>query len=252
MNRLTVSLFVLLAVTFSVFLSSDSAARAEDKSRVQPAETKRFEQITATRSLRGGVPEIRIADATLGDAIEFIREASGANIHVNWRALEELNITREMPINMRLRSVSLRSVLKLLLADVGSGLLTYYVDGGVIEITTRELADQQLFTRVYPVEDLIMEIPNFTNAPDFQIQSSTGGRGSSGSGSIFSGSLSQETTQNRTEAERGEDLVHVIMDTIDPEVWRENGGTASIRFFRGKLIVTAPRSVHETIGGPVE
>jgi hypothetical protein len=35
-------------------------------------------------------------------------------------------------------------------------------------------------------------------------------------------------------------------------VWRQNGGPASIRFFNGTLIVTAPRSVHEAIGGPLE
>ncbi len=42
------------------------------------------------------------------------------------------------------------------------------------------------------------------------------------------------------------------MDTVEPEVWRENGGTASIRYFRGRLIITAPRSVHEQIGGAID
>lgn len=253
MNRLTFSLLPCIVLALSIAFSGDTLVRAQLTSGIKPPEAKRSpEQTAATQSLRNGVPEIRLADATLGEAIELLRDASGANIHVNWPALEALNITREMPINMRLRSVSLRSVLKLLLADVGGGLLTFYVDDGIIEITTRELADQQLITRVYPVEDLILEIPNFTDAPDFQIQSSSGGRGASGSGSIFSGSLGEETATGRTEAERGEELVQVIMETVDPEVWRENGGTASIRFFRGKLIITAPRSVHETIGGPVE
>jgi hypothetical protein len=31
-----------------------------------------------------------------------------------------------------------------------------------------------------------------------------------------------------------------------------NGGTAAIRFFNGSLIVTAPRSVHESLGGLVD
>jgi hypothetical protein len=32
----------------------------------------------------------------------------------------------------------------------------------------------------------------------------------------------------------------------------QNGGKGTIRFFNGNLIVTAPRSVHEAIGGPVD
>jgi hypothetical protein len=251
MQRRFIPVVTLATMALCLHLAGDS--RAQVSSAIRPIEAKRSpEQTAGVRSLNNSLPEIRISDATLGDAIDFIRDASGANIHVNWRALAELNVTREMPINMRLRSVSLRSVLKLLLADVGSGLLTFYVDDGVIEVTTRELADQQLITRVYPVEDLIMEIPNFTDAPDFQIQSSTGGRGGSGNNSIFTGSMSSETREGKTDAERGQELVDVIMDTIQPEVWRENGGPASIRFFRGKLIVTAPRSVQESIGGPVD
>ena len=33
------------------------------------------------------------------------------------------------------------------------------------------------------------------------------------------------------------------------EMWRDNGGTAAIRYFNGHLIVTAPRSIQEAIGG---
>ena len=52
-----------------------------------------------------------------------------------------------------------------------------------------------------------------------------------------------------TRAERAEELLTLIRDTIYPDLWRENGGTASIRMFRENLVVTAPRMVHEAIGG---
>ena len=47
-------------------------------------------------------------------------------------------------------------------------------------------------------------------------------------------------------------LVTLIRETIRPTIWKENGGTAAIRYYNGNLIVTAPRSVHEAIGGPLE
>ena len=60
-------------------------------------------------------------------------------------------------------------MLDLVLNEAGAGTaLTYYVDQGVIEVTTRELADKDLFTRVYPIEDLIVEVPDFVG-PDFNI-----------------------------------------------------------------------------------
>jgi hypothetical protein len=46
--------------------------------------------------------------------------------------------------------------------------------------------------------------------------------------------------------------VDLIVQTVYPNMWVQNGGKASIRFFNGNLIVTAPRSVHEAIGGPVD
>lgn len=247
MNRFAPALVALIAIAGFVLLVDIDHAHAQSATVSRNANASS----PPAPAMSSGLPEIRIANATFGDAIEFLRDASGANIHVNWGALEQLNITRELPVNMHLRSVTLRTVLKLLLADVGGGLVTYYIDDGIIEITTKELADQQLITQVYPVEDLIMEIPNFTDAPDFQIQSSQGGRGSGGGNSILTGSFGEEERETRTDQERGEELVQLIMDTVDPEVWRENGGTASIRFFRGKLIVTAPRSTLEAIGGPV-
>ena len=37
---------------------------------------------------------------------------------------------------------------------------------------------------------------------------------------------------------------------VRPTIWKENGGPATMRYFNGKLIVTAPQSVQEMIGGP--
>jgi hypothetical protein len=37
---------------------------------------------------------------------------------------------------------------------------------------------------------------------------------------------------------------------VRPEIWRENGGTASIQYILGELIITAPLSVQEAIGTP--
>jgi hypothetical protein len=216
-------------------------------------------QVDPKRALNTRLPETKLSDVRLGDAIDFLQDASGANIHVNWRALETVNITRETQVTVRVQSLPLRKVLKYVLTEAdGAGLITFYAEDGVIEITTREMADQRLITKVYPVEDLLLTIPDFTDAPQFQLNQAnqTSGRGGGGgggsSGQALIGSTTTEQGNVRDRAARGNELVQLVMDTVEPEVWRENGGNSSIRFFRGKLIVTAPRSVHEKIGGAVE
>jgi hypothetical protein len=218
----------------------------------QPSDGKASPALALQRKL----PEVKFTQVPLGDAIDYIQSTTGANIHVNWRALELLNVTRQMPVSVKLSDVTARRVLRSVLDDTGMGeQLTFYVDDGVLEVTTREIADSQLITRVYPVEDLVLTIPDF-EGPTFNLHNqgtavSGGGGGGGGGGSgILSGSTGAAgERQQQTKQQRAEDLLQTIQQTVHPEVWRDNGGTAAIRYFNGHLIVTAPRSIHEAISG---
>ena len=214
------------------------------------------------RTLDRTLPEMKFTGVTFGDAIDFVRDVGGINIHVNWKALEAESVTADTPVNIRLRAVSLRKVLNLLLSEAsGSDTLTFFVDQGVVEVTTRELADKKVYTKIYPVDDLVMEMPDFTEPPSFSLQSSSdqggrgggGGGGGGGSGSgLFSGGTSDQNrdqTNTTTREQRGEELVQLVTETVRPDIWAVNGGNATIRYFRGNLIVNAPRSVHEALGG---
>lgn len=221
---------------------------------------------TTRASLNRTLPEMKFDGVALVDAIDFIRDITDANIVVNWKALEGAGVNKDTVVNLKLRNITLKKALSLLLSEASAGEgVTYTFEDGVIEITTSELANQVMFTRVYPVGDLLMEIPNFDNAPNFSLdqnQASGGGRngGSGGGGSGNSGGLfnqsngggEREKDQGPTREERAEELLALIRDTIYPDIWRENGGTASVRMFRDNLVVYAPRMVHEAIGGTWE
>lgn len=211
----------------------------------------RAQNVSVKAVLNSRLPDLRFENISLGDAMDFLRDVSGANIHVNWRAIEELGIGKDTVINVRLRSVTMRKVLQLVLSEAGRGnLLTYYIDGNVLEITTREIADRQMLTRVYPVDDLLMEVPNFEQPPTFNIQGSSAG-GGGGGGNLFGNLTQQQAGQNTREA-RAQALVDTIQAIISPEIWNSNGGPAAIRMWSGSLIVTAPRSVHEALAGYVD
>jgi uncharacterized membrane protein YgcG len=208
------------------------------------------------------VPQMNLNGVALVDAIDFIRDLTNSNLHVNWKAIEAAGVGKDTQVNLRVRDIRLDKVLTLMLNDAGGGseLLTFFVDSGVIEITTREEADKQVFTKVYPIQDLIVEVPDF-EGPDFNISqnntpNSGGGGGGGGGGSgIFGGGGGSNRDNDKTQTtreERAQQLIDVIVNTIRPDVWQVNGGTAAIRYFNGNLIVTAPRSIHEALGGYVD
>ena len=163
---------------------------------------------------------IELDAVPLADVVDYVRDVTGLGVVVEWRALAAAGIDRDTPVSLTLTGASARDVLRLALRQAGDD-LTFYADDGVVRVTTAAEADRRLVTRTYDVRDLLLVVPDF--APG---DTDLGGGDEAGA------------------AERGRELVGLIRATIRPEIWAENGGPASVRYFRGTLVVTAPRSVH--------
>jgi hypothetical protein len=66
------------------------------------------------------------------------------------------------------------------------------------------------------------------------------------------GNLPSSTGNNASSTPdmRAAKLIKIIENAVRPEIWKDNGsGAATIENWDGKLIITAPRSVQEAIGG---
>ncbi len=216
---------------------------------------------TLSRQLGQTLPELKFEGVTLNDAVDFLRDVSGANISVNWKALAAEGVTPDSALTLKLRNVSLRKGLDLILAEAGAGdKLGWTTDQNVIEISTRELIDSKMYTRVYPIEDLLLLVPDFVGPRISLTENGGTGSGNSGSGSGTTSSSSSESIvetpppeeKPKSRTERADELISLIRDVVRPEIWVENGGTAAIKYWNGNLIVTAPRSVLEAIGGSFE
>ncbi len=219
------------------------------KSAVAPAQqTKTVRQLLNQRIAR-----VNFEEVALNDAIEFIRDVAGVNLHVNWKALEAAGIGKDSPVTVKLRNISVRKALTAILTQASPDTpLSFYNDQGVLEITTRDLSDAQQVVRTYFVGDLVVDVPDFAG-PQLNMTASSKGNGGGGTGQgIFDTQNKSDRDKPATKAERANNLVTLITQVIRPDVWEANGGTAKISYFNGYLIVTAPRSVHEQIGGPVD
>ena len=211
------------------------------------------------------LPELRFDAIPFSDVVDFLRDVTGANIEVRWRTLEAAGIDRNTPVTIRLRDVRFSKALQSILADVGGGTVKigYTVGEGVVTISTEEELSKDVLTRVYDIRDLIIEVPDFNQAPTFNLQnqsSNTSGQGGGGGGgqSLFGGGGggsggSQDSTNQRTRQQLVEDITKLITDTVSPDSWRDAGGTiGSIRELSGQLIVTQTPENQRLLQGLLE
>jgi general secretion pathway protein D len=202
---------------------------------------EREEDQAVVTQLERQLPEVRFENVAFADVVEFLRDVSLANIFVNWRALEAAGIDRTAPVTARLRNVKFSKALETILRDVGGGTvrLGYTIDEGVITISTEEDLASNVVTRVYDIRDLIVNIQDFDDPPDFQINQASSAGGGGGGQSLFGGTGQADDAAGGTRAELVDQIISLIQDTVASDTWRDNGGNVgTIRELSGQLIVT--------------
>ena len=212
------------------------------------------------------LPELKFDAVGFSDVIDFLRDVSGANLFVNWKSLEAAGIDRNTPVTASLRNIKFSKALQIILDSVGGGQtkLGYTVDEGVITISTLDDLSKNVVARVYDIRDLIIDVPDFNDAPQFSLdasqnQGSQGGGGSgSGSGGASQGGVSNTlfagsgTTGARqtgpTREELVESITKLIEDTVSTDTWKDNGGSVgALRELQGQLIVTQTPENHRQL-----
>jgi hypothetical protein len=188
--------------------------------------------------------ELRFEEARLEDVIDFFRNVSGVSFYVNWRALEAVGVTRDTPVTLRLRGVSIGRALDAVMDQLSGARgrmqrVYWVIDDGVVHVATGSALNQRTETRVYDVTDLLMVAPD-ASAPDLDLGERDEGDGGSSSG-LFGeaedGDDSDGTSTTALRQRRGEELVATIRGTIGEDMWRPIG-KGSIRLHGNQLVVT--------------
>ena len=207
---------------------------------------------THAQSTRPSAPStLNLEALPLSDALQNIQQRTGLNIAIDWNAIQLLGIDKTTPITIDVHNVSVGRALDLILDTAAPNHeLTFYVEHGIVHITTQAVADQDMVTRIYPIDDLLVQHETFTQIPfiDIANQTTASVGGSSSASPIQSAG---QPNPQEIEAQRQktiDSIIAAITSSIRPEIWKQNGGTASILYFNGNLIITAPRSVQSAIG----
>lgn len=207
-------------------------------------------QVPAKVSLQKRLPELSIKDVALEEALAFFQEATQANWFIDWRAIEGVGVSRDTPVTVKLKFVPTHVALRAVLESAAPGLLTFETDQNVITVTARKKSDEKMFVRIYPVQDLLVEVPDFRGPVLNLTDRQTDIQNRNSQGRLFDQtSRNRDDDRSMTRSERVEQLIRLIQTTIRPDIWDTHGGKARITFFNGYLIVAAPKSVHEALGG---
>jgi hypothetical protein len=185
----------------------------------------------------------------LSHVFQFLRDVSGANMHVKWRVLAAEGIKPETSVNVHLSNKTFRQGLESVLKAVrsgGKGVLDYVIDEGVITISTKADLGNRTIVRVYDIRDMITKVPMF-EGPRIGRGVSTNGTETgmfdpgAGGGGDMEGDLKSRT-------EEIAEIKTLIADNVSRDSWRDAGGdTGAISEINGQLVVTQTRENQDSI-----
>ncbi len=169
----------------------------------------------------------------LDDALDFLREFSGLNFHVDAEVREALS-EDQLLVTLRVKDLKLKTILGHLLTPRR---LTLIYRDGVLVVTTRDKTDLKVFPAIYDVRDLLIKIPDFPG-PKVELVTPTNG-----------GPISGIMTSFEPPKQRIEDdfLVEMVQANTGGNSWEDNPN-ASLRLVNGMLIVSQSKRVHKEIG----
>lgn len=205
---------------------------------------------------------VDFTEQRLEDVLGFVVQVTGVDAEIMWlEGGAGTGLEKDTQISLKVNNMSALSVLEKVLEKAQAGGLSgggntwQLSENGTLQIGPRERLNTYKRIVLYSVADLLQELPDYEDAPEFDLQSvlqNSGQRGGGGGGqSPFRDNQgNQGATDRRTLAQRAEDLQRLITNIVERDQWQENGGTgASITYYQGSFLVNAPDYVHRELNG---
>lgn len=208
---------------------------------------------TALATLEKKRVPVNFNDTPLASVVSFMNAVTQLNFDVDWEKLEETGINKETLVTLNLTNVPVSTVLTRVLEkasrDAGSG-AAWAINDGVVTISTREDINRRKTLQIYDIRDLLIEVPDYTNAPEFDLNSVLQSSGEGGSGQSPFRERGDQTVPRRSLQERTDELLRIITTNVDEIGWQDNGGDVGfIQQFQGSLIITNTPANHRAIHG---
>jgi hypothetical protein len=224
---------------------------------------------TQPAAATGGVPQratllklmrpvsVDLQDKRLEDIVSFIATSSGADLEPMWADDKNTEgLDKEHLVTVRVQNQTylqlIERVMETARSDIGGANTWQMSDTGAIQFGPKERLNKFKRVQIYDINDLVMEVPDYTDVPriDLQqaLQSSQGGGG--GQSPFREAGNNDQAQRTRDRQLRIDEVVQLIQQIVEPDQWVENGGSGgSVKVFRGALIVNAPDYMQRGIDG---
>ncbi|MCG3138294.1 MAG: hypothetical protein HJJLKODD_02156 [Phycisphaerae bacterium] len=201
------------------------------------------------------IPEISFNQTKLGTALDELASIGKINIVPNWPDLAVVGVTKETPVTLKLKDITLKTALKETLDQIeggSTGQVSFASHGEIVKVASADFLNRDVYALVYNVRHLIHPRKNNDDAPEMglhlrpmQYNQSTGRMEP-----VFSPPQDpREVDTTEYYSEEISDLINLIMQHVQPGSWKEQGGLhASIHAGRdGNIVVTQTSAGHQEI-----
>lgn len=222
------------------------------------------------RALLATGVSVDFREAPAREAFRQLAEMLRVDMEVRWAGTGSSlpGFDPEAPVTLKVERASGLAVLERMIDAVATEPSTWQLRAqGFVEVgpKSRLASPAAQEVRVEPVGDLLQEVPDFDNAPEFNLNQAVpvgsaggvaggggfgGGMGGGGAGGGGGGALGDsDGPPPRTPKEaRARQLIALITTTVEPDAWLDPG-VASIAYLDGNLVIRAPDYVHRQITG---
>jgi hypothetical protein len=197
-------------------------------------------------------------DKRLEDVINFIQTSSAAELEPLW--IDDRNsegLDKEKLISVKVDNQTFLQLIERVLekgrGDTGGDNTWQMSETGAMQLGPKERLNKFRRVEIYDINDLLLEVPDYTDVPHIDLQQALqSNQGGGGGQSPFREQGQQDRDARlRTRQQKVDDLLQLITQIVEPDQWTDNGGSGgSIKFYPpGSLIVNAPDYMHRGIDG---
>ncbi len=184
-------------------------------------------------------------DNTLEDVLNFIATVTNLNVDVDWDSLAEVGVDRDTLVSLNLQPLPARTILDRVLQKVSPdefNSANWAVNDGILVVASDSALRRNTFIQIYDIQDLLFQVPDFTEVPDLELGSVVQGQGGTDQ------DVDLEIPTSLSVEDLLERIREIIQTNVDFDGWRDNGGdTGDIQELNGNLIVTNTAANHRNI-----
>ncbi|PHQ80438.1 MAG: hypothetical protein COB69_06015 [Phycisphaera sp.] len=199
---------------------------------------------------------VNFNDQRLEDVMTFFKDFTGADIDIHFvtdRRPEGLD--PDALISFDAKNMSALRLLELVLEQAARDTFeenTWQMTSwGSIEVGPKSLLNRRQRVVIYDIADLLLELPDYADAPNIDLQSVLrSNQGGGGGQSPFNNAQQNNNNEERDLRERKDNVISLIQTIVEPEQWADNGGDGgTVQIFQNTLVIRAPDYMHRQIDG---